>query len=1153
MPPFVARKRHRSPSPSLHFTVTKSRTPTTANKRRKSTLFEVADAKPKAIPTVEDNKAFLEKHYSFDESSLSGASSDEFEDAPPKSNAKRRRVEQPREEDNPENDEEMDWEDAIVHHEPSTVQAPFGDLELTLDAVPTDIQGLLTNPNGTKKGPSKIERQIRLNTHCMHVQYLLFHNLIRNGWICDKDVQKVLVKDLPQHCEKEMERWRSACGNINGKSKTTQVSKMEKKQTKVKESRTRMKKSKNQRDWGHKADCLEEGMPNLSRGDPLLRLLKVLSAYWRNKFEITAPGLRKQGYKDLRRLEEEGNAFRDRPYDMEEHGECVKNVREFKVCATKCEGSRDVSAQLFTALLRGLGMEARIVASLQPVGFGWNKNEDAHSKKKKAKETFKSITGTRVGKPDCEGEKIPAKKSVLKAGKIYTKQSAMVGFTGAQDAPIHLSDDEQDLSDAPASDDSDCDDDSVVDVTPSRRPTSSKQYDRDLPFPIYWTEVLSPISNTWIPVDPTVLSLVASNPDSLVSFEPRGAKADKAKQVLAYVVAFSADGTAKDVTVRYLKRHMWPGKTKGVRIPVEKLPILNKRGKVLRYEEHDWFQNVLRGYTRDVKNRTFADGLEDAADLQPIRVVREARKSGQETLQGYKSSAEFVLERHLRREEALLPNAKQVKIFTTGKGDQERAEPVYLRKDVVVCRTIESWHKEGRGVKEGEQALKFVPMRAVTTIRKREIEEAERETGEKLKQPLYSRAQTDWIIPPPIKDGVIPKNAFGNMDVYVPTMVPAGSVHIRLKGTAKICRKLEINYAEACTGFEFGNRRAVPVLTGVVVAKEHKEVVIEGWRAELEQKQQKENNKREKVALGMWKKMLTGLKIVERFRREYGVNAESHIQDAIHPMTARKTKNKVALKSVPKYLAETRTTSGDDDINNDEDTAGGFLEESQDVDGGIGEGGFMLNYRSDTSVFDHDFDSGGFIIEEDQNERKIRKSSSNGQLRNPVSLQSLHNRDAGSVFPSEDEVELRQDGGMAEDLSVPPAPSQDSKVLAKASRISGTRRGRGRAGKVTALPCSTTTAKNIFARLTQANEGRRSTLVSPSPSEEADDDAKEGCELAVEKGSAIVDILTPLTAKQIHGRHTTGRRKQAPWKSKDIVKSKYFELIDSEDEDEGLS
>ncbi len=45
----------------------------------------------------------------------------------------------------------------------------------------------LTNRPNKSKGHSKIERQIRVSTHCTHVLFLLFHNLIRNGWPCDRE------------------------------------------------------------------------------------------------------------------------------------------------------------------------------------------------------------------------------------------------------------------------------------------------------------------------------------------------------------------------------------------------------------------------------------------------------------------------------------------------------------------------------------------------------------------------------------------------------------------------------------------------------------------------------------------------------------------------------------------------------------------------------------------------------------------------------------------------------------------------------------------------------------------------------------------------------------------------------------------------------
>ena len=246
-------------------------------------------------------------------------------------------------------------------------------------------------------------------------------------------------------------------------------------------------------------------------------------------------------------------------------------------------------------------------------------------------------------------------------------------------------------------------------------------------------------------------------------------------------------------------------------------------------------------------------------------------EEGKETLQYYKSSPEFVLERHFKREEALLPNAKHVKMFTVkGKGETSTEEKVYHRKDVVNCKTMETWHKEGRAPKPGEQPLKRVPYRAATTNRRRELAEAENASGEKILQGLYSRDQTDWIIPPPIENGVIPKNSFGNIDLYVDSMLPAGAVHIPARGTVKICKRLGIDYAEAVVGFEFGHRMAVPVINGVVVAEEHYDTMMEEWHKDEAERVRKEDEKARKLVLQTWRKMLMGLRIVERVNEEFG-------------------------------------------------------------------------------------------------------------------------------------------------------------------------------------------------------------------------------------------------------------------------------------------
>jgi xeroderma pigmentosum group C-complementing protein len=952
MPPYLPRKRHHSASPPPQSPPKKNASK--AGKPRPN-VFDTLDSEPKTARTAEENKAYLESLQ--DDSSLSDLDSDEFEDVLP--TAKRQKMS-----GDADTDEEMDWEDAIPeakeHHEPSE--------SLRIILSKPDGAEFSTATTGSKKGPSKIERMVRVQTHCMHVSFLLWHNSIRNAWLNDEELQAILINGLSEGLKAEVAKWRAAMGytqkrpsreeedsnisnvKVKGKSKSRDKSKGKGK-AKVQNERERT------RDWGAEASKLEPGVPNLSRGDPMLRLLKYLSAYWKKRFTITTPGLRKQGYRTAFELDAEVKSFKQNPLDSKRFGERIAGIEEFREIAKRCEGSRDIGAQLFTALLRGLGLEARLITSLQPTGFGWSKAEDAKSRTPHDPElspsnaigqiSLTSDSGADDSKPDQILEKPFTPVSRPSSSKIETGPGRPLKGTSL--VPITIDNSDSDLSSAPDSDS----DTPVLDANPNKPLAVTSPYkpvDKDLRFPVYWTEVLSPVSNTYYPVSTLVNPNVATAPENYQAFEPRGAAAEKAKQVICYVTAFSTDRTAKDVTVRYLKRRQLPGKTKGFRMPSEKIPVYNRRGKVIKYEMYDWFKRAMSSYARSSENRTLADDLEDQGDLVPFKPEKAAKDGsdpkGVETLQGYKNSAEFVLERHLRREEAFVPNAEIVKYFTTGKGDKATKEAVYQRKDVVACKTVESWHKEGREILTGEQALKYVPYRAVTIIRKREIEDTTRETGEKPTQGLYSKAQTTWIVPPPIKDGKIPRNVFGNIDVYVPSMVPKGAVHVRLKGTGKICRRLGIDYAEACTGFEFGKQRAVPVLTGVVVAEENETLLVDAWRQEEQIKKEKEDGKREARSLAMWKKFLYGLRIVQRMNAEYGTGDD--MADEVNPFKRQHKSNGGEDGIEDSDEEEEREAGSGFVVEEDEMTAavgGGFLLPGQEYE--ETEGGFVATVESD--------------------------------------------------------------------------------------------------------------------------------------------------------------------------------------------------------------
>ncbi|KAF4981331.1 hypothetical protein FZEAL_2864 [Fusarium zealandicum] len=623
----------------------------------------------------------------------------------------------------------------------------------------------------------------------------------------------------------------------------------------------------------------------MSHGDPLYRLMQTLSAWWKQRFRITAPGLRKWGYMPLERLDRLIKGQKAESHDPEQFGERTSSLEDFRRYARDCEGSRDIGAQLFTALLRGLGLEARMIANLQSLGFGWNKFEDAEPEKDNSTAPAAAAPEKTEKKKKASNETSKAKESKSGRGNQKVKKPTRKARTKGDAANDAASDSEELELEY-----KDTDDESVVEleVTPRKKPTPHRKFDGDMEFPHYWTEVLSPVTQKYLPVDAIVKHVVGTNRDLVESLEPRGAKADKARQIMAYIMGYSQDGTAKDVTVRYLKRNMLPGRTKGVRMMPEKVPVYNRHGKVKRYEQLDWFKTAISGYRRGTKKHpiTEVDEMEDAMDLKPAKPEKKEVKEGQETLQYYKQSKEFVLERHLKREEALRHDAKPAKVFKNKvKGGKVEEEDVFLRGDVLNVKSAETWHKQGRAPIVGERPLKRVPYRAATLNRRREIMEAEAATGEKVLQGLYSYEQTDWIIPPPIKDGVIPKNEYGNIDLFAEHMCPEGALHIPYRGAMRVCKRLQIDYAEAVVDFEFGNRMAVPVIQGVVIAEENHEMVMEALEKDEAERARKEDEKRKKKALGQWRRFLMGMRIAERIRQEYGeitdqVSVFGHARDA---------------------------------------------------------------------------------------------------------------------------------------------------------------------------------------------------------------------------------------------------------------------------------
>lgn len=713
--------------------------------------------------------------------------------------------------------ESMDWDDVHIGPQKET-QQPTG-VELTLESTPQAIMP-------KKTGASKKQKQLRFHTHCMHVQYLLFHGAVRNMWCNQKSVQEIVYEHLPKNL------------------------------------RTVVKK---------------RGKKDSKDTEETLRLIRSLIELIQDKFVVSAPGLRKNGYRPI-------------SSQLPDDGEVV-DLEKFKDTAKTLSGSRDMGAQMFVALCRAAGLDARLVFSLQPLGFRFNKGEESLLPKQPEKQ-YQTDTS------DSEYEHHRAKRR-KKATKENENSDGEGGFL---------------------------------------RTKEKKKYDTDLLQPVFWTEIWQEEESKWVAVDAMIHKTVLSIDEEMKTLEPRPSD----KVVMAYVVAYESDCTARDVTVRYVKK--WPGRTGSFRV----LPYGTADDWI------DWWADVIRPYER---RYPYLRDLRERAALAPVEEAPS--KDLPTTLSGFKASDYFVLPRHLLREETIRPDAKPVSGFLIGKGSKGGEEDVYRRQDIEVGKTIIVWKKEGRQVKEGQQPIKRVKARMMTINRKREHEVGG--SNEPVMDLLFSRRQTELFIPPPIVDGKIPRGPYGNIDIFTKSMIPAGATHIPERGTVKVCKKLGVDYAEAVTGFEFSKKRAFPIVEGVVVASEHAEEVEKVFREDKTEQARKEREKKRQAAEKERVKLARHAQIKERIAREYGTNLDTEEVDHLIQQREAVDDQKVSKR-------RKRQAGGKQEAHEDE--------QEDEVNEAALEGGFMRdNSASEREGFMRDGETseyeGGFV-KEDASEDEAR-------------------------------------------------------------------------------------------------------------------------------------------------------------------------------------
>lgn len=530
----------------------------------------------------------------------------------------------------------------------------------------------------------------------------------------------------------------------------------------------------------------------------LIEALRKLLLVYSKKFRCTVPGLSR--------------------YDWGEAGSqsCLKamTLEAFSRAVKSFQGSKDTGAQGFVAILRSVGVDARLVFSIQV--------------------------------PDYRSLK-PAK---VHDEPIVVEDEPQVSPRSEFD-PVFIPDSRQDLLKRVRKKKE------TVSASVPKKPAFN--------FPVFWIEVWNKYSKKMISIDPIVFKIVEVVPmRRKCKFEAPGSELSHQSW---YIIAFNPDGSLRDVTRRYTQ--FFNAKTAKKRIASHS------------DEDEHWYGRVLRAVGKKRSHITNADAME----LKEL-YDRHICEGTPNNMADFKNHPVYALESQLRQDEVIYPNNESSKCGTFRSMNKKSVTTIYRRSHVCRLRTPKAWHMQGRVLKVGVQPLK------VRKINVNSITEQEEEEDGEIR--MYAEFQTELFIPPPIVDGKIVKNAYGNVEVFTPTMIPENgylakiSKDTPLKLLEQAARTLDIDYAKAVVAFDFGagsksNRRSVTAKEGgILIGSEYKEAVLavaEGLRDEEEEK------KRERIemnALRSWKFFLTKLRIIKRLDSQHGKVSEEPQEESGH-------------------------------------------------------------------------------------------------------------------------------------------------------------------------------------------------------------------------------------------------------------------------------
>eukprot|EP00941_MAST-03F_sp_MAST-3F-sp1_P002228 g2228.t1 len=368
---------------------------------------------------------------------------------------------------------------------------------------------------------------------------------------------------------------------------------------------------------------------------------------------------------------------------------------------------------------------------------------------------------------------------------------------------------------------------------------------------------------------------------------------NKTQLPIGYAIGVERSGNLFDVTRRYSTR--WSLSEKLRPPPPSNKSIAGKAQQIFinstdsKWKSIEGLLKILNGK----KNMNISDRI----TLEEIELSsREENEPMPTTLDGFKKSKKYVLERHLKHKETIRKVTGKASVIPEPVG-YFRTERVFLRLYVHEVHSERNWFRKFcRKVRKCEvaQPVKYLKSekkgRSATPPMFENYQEKEENNGALQKQEknevhdrgLYGEWQTDAWKPPSFSENGnrVPRNEHGNWELWSPGHLPNGCAYLPYRGVAKIAAELGIDHVEPVIGFERKNGHSYPEMKGAIVCVDFANMLKEAWFAKESARTEKLLDKRRDKIVKRWAKFVHGLKVKKRI-------AETYLEPAVELETNR--------------------------------------------------------------------------------------------------------------------------------------------------------------------------------------------------------------------------------------------------------------------------